>query len=266
MKRQPARDGLQARRCPGAKLRRVVILMVTTAIPILALGGGATIDLGAAGSRDDILVPLVFSGPSIGLGGFLGWRGLGAEQDASLLAGFAYLTNRFGHEAALITLDARWTALSPALATPAGYVQFGSGLVYEVRDSYLGSWDDAHLYWIGTLGLPLVVQHRTSLGTRWNARSRLSVQFLTLESRPPGYRKNKQDDLDNPAFLLGTPLESPDWKAPWQHLDVAVDVNMRRSESPWEFGIRGAAVRAADPKQAFVLESGILISRNWGGQ
>lgn len=229
-----------------------------------AFDGGALLEAGTAGVRDDLLVPLVFSGPRLGLGGFAGWEGFGARHEARARLGLTYETNRYGHEAGTIDDELSWLLDWPVFAPTAGPLRLGTGLASRNHLSYLGSWDDAHGYWIASISVPATIRQELSFGG-WDGSVRLSVAALVLESRTPGGDLPKQHALGDPWFGFGRRFADPEPTAPWNHLDLQLETWWKPAGGAWEFGATTGFVRASEPRQAFVLDASLRVARRWGG-
>lgn len=239
-------------------------VVLTLALSAAAFEGGVAFESGALGMRDDLVVPLVFSGVPLGLGGFARWEGWQAHQDARARLSLAMLTNRFAHEAIGVDEELSWWLDWLAPAPLPSTMTLGTGLVSRSRFAVLESWDDAHGYWIGSLSLPASVGASGSvLGRPW--RGRFSIAVLALQSRPPEHYAVKQQPLADPRFVLDRQFFGLEPVAPWDHLDLELETWMKTGWRGLEWGTTLGMVRASQPRQAFVLNAIVKVGYRWGG-
>ncbi len=205
---------------------------------------GVALGLRGDAVRDDLMVPLGFAGPGFQVQGFYrGWVGRGVMTARADLA-FAYLFNRFGHEAATLTTgaDVAWTF--NVLYRETWHVELGPTLVHESRASYLFSWDDAHIYWLGAQWLGLAVRHVRRLTDNWRLEASASAALLGFAGRPPSYRYNKQETSENGSYYFTQPVRSESFVMLNELQAFRLDLAVRQSAYSrfdvgrgWTFGL-----------------------------
>ena len=171
-----------------------------------ALGVGAGLRGDAV--REDLVVPLTFSGPGVRLLAlYRGWIGPGLLTVRADV-GLAFLFNRYGHIAATLdySAEAAWTAR--VLRGMGWHLSLGPVVALDSRVNYLYSWDDAHGYWLGSQWLGPMLRHARRLSDRWQLESSASLALLGFEGRPPAYRYNKQDALTHVDYFFSQPQQS----------------------------------------------------------
>jgi hypothetical protein len=267
----PARD---LDRCHG----RAFVALCTLLVPVAAWAEsdearhGIGLRLGIRGTsvREDLLVPLTFSGAGPDLGA--SYRGLlgPGRLDVGLEAGASLVANRFGHLG--VTFD---HALDVGYLLPvgeAGAWRFDAGpVVGENSDSLaLESWDDAHGYWLGLGWLGPRGSVAGPIGKGWQLEATADLALLGLAGRPPAYRANKQDPTTRFSFYAWHTFADAQVVGPWDVQHFRFDVAARPSPNSgrvgrgWSFGIQGRFTRADFPKTIIVLESVLYAGWTWG--
>lgn len=233
----------------------------------------ASAGLRADAVREDLVVPLTFSGPGIRL--LFGYRG---EVGPGLLmangdVGFAFLWNRYGHEAATIDhdLDVTWTV--PFRRTPVSHWAAGLMATDEARFDYLFSWDDAHAYWLTTQWLGPAARYGRRLSERWRLESRAAFAALAFEGRPPSYRYRKQETRPSLTYPFTQPYGSESLVTAAELQAVRLDVALRRAGYTgsdvgrgWSFGIDARFARTNVSATHIDLGLCLYVARAWGLQ
>ncbi len=233
----------------------------------LAVGLG----LRADAVREDLLVPLTFSGPGVRL--MVGYRG---EVGPGMLAangdlGFAFLLNRYGHQAAAIehNLDASWTV--PFRRTTVSHWALGPMVAAEGHFNYIYSWDDAHPYWLAAQWLGPAVRYGRALSERWRLESRAALAVLGFEGRPPTYRYRKQEMRPSVTYPFTQPYGPESFVTVADLQAVRFDLALRRTGYTgsdvgrgWSFGFELRLARTGTPVTNINLDAGIYAARAWG--
>jgi hypothetical protein len=226
-------------------------------------------DVGLASFREDLLVPLAFSGFGTQLGVDYELRGKQQSFEADLTLGAAYALNRFEHQALGLNHDIGLGYVRVLDRTDVCEWWLGAGLREQTHLQLIESWDDAHGYWIATWALGPIVHHERQLWSRGWLEARTELGLLGLVSRPPSYRFNKQDALTHVDFHFNRSFDDPEWFSP-------LDVQLLRLSALVRF--RGAAqhgrgfglgldfqfARASEPEPAATTYSGVRLAYGWG--
>lgn len=227
------------------------------------MGGGIFVTAGSRGVREDILVPLVFSGPEVGSRGFLVWEGFGASQEFRGEFALSKQTNRFGHEATSAYEELSWWADWHVTGHRDGRLFLGTGISSVSRSTMIESWDDAHVYWIGSLTAPLTIRQEFAF-KEWEGHVSLSAAALALQSRAPAYYRTKQQPTGDPVLLLDRQFFDLEPTSPMDHLDLGLEALMGPAGNGWIVGASAGFVRASEPKPTFVLDGGLRVGYRWG--
>jgi hypothetical protein len=221
--------------------------------------------------REDLVVPLGFSGPGIRLMG--GYRG---EVGPGMLAvhgdlGMAFLFNRYGHQAATIDhdLDAAWTL--PFRRTAISHWALGPMLAIEGHFNFLFSWDDSHAYWLAAQWLGPAVRYGRRLTEEWRLESRAGLALLGFMGRPPSYRYRKQETRPSVIYPFSQPYGSESFVTAAELQAARLDVAVRRRPysgsdvgNGWSFGVDLRLARAGTPATSINLGVCLYAARAWG--
>jgi hypothetical protein len=257
-------------------LRRLVggaILLLCGAISGLAHAQhalGFNVDGGVASYRDDLLVPRALSGPRLGLGvtyaGMLGPGTLHVHLQLAAAVGIdrdAYLGLVLDHAlGADYVFDLGLRRGGPRLA-------LGPSLGIDTDVLGVSDWDDSHAYWLALRWIGLTLRATTPAwrGSRWDLT--VELPLFGLLSRPPVYRMNQMDALDEPSFYIFDVQRDPKpvWLPDVQQLRVAVDLWRDASAGlvarGWAVGAEARIVHAADPRSAFAFRTTLRFSAVW---
>lgn len=228
------------------------------------------LDIAAQAVRDDTLVPLAHGGlrPS------LSPRYFGDLETGMLLAdgrlGLGYVVSSEGEEGATFTWGLHAAYLFYLNADAAEGLAVGPALGWDNETFYLGDWDDAHTYWIGAMWLGPRARWWRRLDESWRLDIDGQIGVIGLLSRPPEYRKTKQEtSYDIPRFYAWPTRDlKPAWIGNFQVARISLDFYNSRSTSrvPTGLGL-GTEIgflRASNPDQAFSVEASLRISYSWG--
>jgi hypothetical protein len=220
--------------------------------------------------REDLLVPLTFSGGGPDLGatyrGLLGPGLLDARSEIAL----ALVANRFGHLG--LTLH-HALAVAYRLPLPGSLAwRFAlGGAVGESSDSLaLESWDDAHGYWVGLGWLGPSASLQGPLSAGWQLAGTAELALVGTVGRPPRFRDNKQDANGQISYYTSHPFANSSFFAPWNVQFFRFDIAARWTPSEdrvgrgWSFGCQGRFVRASEPATILVFETVLYAAWTWG--
>ena len=194
-------------------------------------------------AREDLLVPMRWKGPGVGLR--LRWGNPGAARNHSLdlLLPFSLYENRFGHRAYGLGIEVGYGYAAGSLSTPfRGVLAIAGQLRWDLHDGFYQSWDEEHAYWLSSL----------SLGPRlvWTLpgppclRMAVEIPLLAAASRPPRNRWTKMDPLTRPSFHL-----------------IEMQKNMRLTGIPAFLGIRGGVTARMGARSSFSLSYDVDFTR-----
>ncbi len=199
--------------------------------------------------REDLLRPLAYRGPGLGLAlGFDRRRG-GTEHEAALALAADAVTTRFGQEAIGLGVSARYeqarrvAALGPAGRTT---VDVGAALRGSLALQYHVDWDDAHAYWLTAYDLGPLARLRWDRPGGGRLSATVVLPLVALASRPPERRFNKQDELKSVGFLLGRPHRGLRFAAPPRYLAGALRLAYER---PLGAALRGRVAYELDGRR-----------------
>lgn len=245
---------------PTVRRTLLCTLFLSASCACASLGLGIT--LGGDGYRDDVLVPLVFSGPSAGLVTTSEFHTFGLDWQPHAELRLDYATNRFGHESLLLFYQARmlaWKSIEWNATMP---LQWGTGLDLQARDAYLFSWDDSHLYWLSSIGLPFALRCRTKWHNGWTGQGTIASNALAYVAHRADFPENKVDPLKTASFYLSTPWNKGAWLLPWQYPSGFIALELATPSQRIHYTMTGefAVLR----NQAFSLGARAGLLYHWG--
>ncbi len=275
MRAPPARLTLRGM-LPGCCLVTAVALGGAPAAPAPAPRGAFSVgaDVGVRAARDDLIVPLASTGPVVGFAAhFLVASGPGL-LDSGLRFGVAALFDRDGRPAAGLYHALRLGYLPYVHRAPDRWsLAVGPLVAWETDVLWLAKWDDAHAYWIGRRWLGIAARAWRPLGRTMRVDVTAETSLLGFEARPPAYRYNNEDALDQPVFYFadvnrdarfGTLL---DWQAVRVEADLGwVPGSRKRAVVPtgWSIGVEQRVAHASSPASAFILQTTARLAYAWG--
>ena len=218
-----------------------------------SFSGRFALSLGQA--REDLLLPIRQTGPA----GLLGFSySLNTERwsletglSGALFIGF----DRYGTPNGAVdpAFQISWLHELPS---PKWLDGLSIGLTLGLREvlGYYASWDDSHLYWLGSGYLGATARAVIRLGPR-NLETTLSLPMVSLVSRPPQYRARKIDPVISPGYWLtrftdGVALTS------WHELQAfGFRAYWRTDENRWAFNPFAAVdfISYSEPMRATYL-------------
>ncbi len=227
---------------------------------------GILVSTGIGSYREDLVVPISFDGPSFLLGGQYLWQSERTSLQVRFGVSAAFLRNRFSHKAYAAALELRpsWTRLVWS-GSPGRQIWCGLAMPLQMRNLLMESWDDAHLYWLTAHSIALVGEYHTLLPRLGNSVIRLDLPVLGFISRPPNYRYAKQEPLNHFSYHFSAPNKSFDLKSIWGYQSPSLQVMVRRGSkgSLMNIGLEFSLAHYAEPKDIWVLNTGILFSYLW---
>jgi hypothetical protein len=200
--------------------------------------GLAFIGLGME-ARDDLVCPLRWDGPGLGLE--LSYEHIAprSRQQVRLAPTLGLLTNRYGHRAAGMGLRLAYCHLRRAAASGSrGTTYLGALVRWVTRPHVYVDWDEEHLYWFTAYELAPAARHELRLSDRQQLELGFALPLIALVSRPPAQRHYKADDLLHPGFYLSKPGERMRL-ASWNEyfaVTAGIDYGLRIARS-WQIGL-----------------------------
>jgi len=209
--------------------------------------------------RDDILVPLRFSGPGLSLLLLYERRGLVHQHKVDVSVGLALLRDRYGFSGALLSSSVGYRYLRSLWDnTLGGNICLGSKLNWSLNNEFFYDWDDEHLYWLTTIELGPALHYSRSMKKERQIHLTLSLPVIALMSRPPLYRYYKTDDLTKVGFLLTKPHEDLHVVSfdKYQAAEISFGYEMRRITLTY----RGSFKHATDPEPITLFVNSLDIT------
>jgi hypothetical protein len=259
---------------PNLPLPVSVTEPITTALPPMRRpvrhGIGLRLGPRATTVREDLLVPLTFSGGGPDLGasyrGHLG-RGL---LDTRLDLGAAVVSNRFGNLGFTIHHALAAAYRLPLPSSRAWRFALGGAIGESVDSLGLQMWDDAHGYWAGLGWLGPSASLQGPLAERWQLVASAELALVGTVGRPPERRNNKQDPNNRLSYYLFHPFADSSLFAPWDLQFLRFDVTALQTSADdgvgrgWSFGGEGRFLRATEPATLLVFEAVLYAAWTWG--
>jgi hypothetical protein len=227
---------------------------------------GICFSSGISSYREDLIVPLSFDGPGLSLGGVYTRRTDRNLVQFRLRVGLGYLKNRYSHEAWVLMLEMRpsWVR---KLAEHDRYGEFWGGISIplQMNNLFLESWDDSHLYWLTAHSLAAAFQWEKKVSRKDHAVVRMEVPFLSLVSRPPAYRYNKQDPLTHWTFHFSEPNRSLHVETPSKYRALFIQMLLRHQvrQSLLNLGLEFHYAYCRKPEKMWGLNTSVLVSYQW---
>jgi len=175
-------------------------------VPSHDIGGG--LHLAISQVRDDLLVPLRFSGPGAGISFGHAFDDGGFRFESRFRLTASVLFDRYGttNAALLPNLDLG----AHRHVTSFGDTQLALGAFLSLKETvlYPMAWDDAHAYWLGVTSIGPSARLLTPMGKRHMALE-LGMPIVGLVARPPRHRLYKVDNLVNVGFWFSRFADEP---------------------------------------------------------
>lgn len=224
---------------------------------------GYRLDIDNPVVRDDGLVRLAFKG----IGGSVGlaqkWHGhdFTIESDADL--DMNYLSTRYGNPGARISFLVQAVTSHTVIKFNNSIISAGIPLVASIDDWYLFSWDDAHLYWLTAYWTGLSANYDFQLANGVKISGKIKSPLTSFVSRPPEYRKDKQEGIIGDLFTRSNSSLQPVSVNRYRGIDLEISCAkmLRRSELSLNMGYsyRECSVNAP----AYVSRLFIGVTQLW---
>lgn len=218
--------------------------------------------------RDDVLVPLAFSGVRLApVPRYFGAVGPGLVVGDAML-GLAYVRDREGAEGVALSWKLHGSYLFPVHAGR-WCVTVGPALGWDNELLFISDWDDAHEHWIGTLWLGPGVRAWRWLRGRWRVDLAGDVGLAGFQSRSPAGRRPKQEVSEDLSLPFTDPTRALQFGSilDWQVARASVEfyATKRRAATPngWGIGSEFALSRASEPALAFAFDASLRASYTW---
>jgi hypothetical protein len=221
--------------------------------------------VGQSSARDDLLIPLAFTGPAVGLGARYALAAGPHRAEAELQLGIGVLQTRFHQQAEQLS---HGLAVGYRRELASGF-ELGGIVRWHDELSYLESWDDAHGYWLSQLVLGASARHVATLASRLVLETRAELALVGIAARPPGRRLNKQDALTHVSYhldRLGDGTHAA-WIGNLQSTRLESIVRLRSGTRPAGAGV-GIGVFASFARDSAAVEPYTLLTAGvtcrWG--
>jgi hypothetical protein len=228
-------------------------------LPAAPIGFALGVTLGANLLRDDLLVPFRWTGPLVGLsasGSFMTGR---VRHRPEISLSVTSATNRHGNAALAVDIGGGYRLLFDRLVGLAGGAfEPGVLIFYRQHNALLWSWDDAHDYWLNGFGIGPALAWRRVLSDRTTFCVEAGGSLLAFASRPPEYRRNKQDRLETVGFYFIENFRDLEVSLPdrYQAADVRAGFETRVGRGLIAAGYRFDLLRATWPEPGVALLHG----------
>jgi hypothetical protein len=234
-----------------------------------ALGG--SVGLRGDVVRDDLLVPLAFVGPGLQLlASYRGWVGPGILNARADL-GAAVVFNRFGHPGLTVSYGALADWTLTVLRATAWHISLGPALALDSRESVIITWDDAHGYWLGSQWLGPAARFMGQVNAAWRLEASAAMALVGFESRPPSYRKKKQEIRPGVGFFFTQPTQSEKFVMLDELQVFRLELALRRAAYDrfdvgrgWAFGLDFRLASTTIPDTNINLSLCLFAGRSWG--
>lgn len=227
---------------------------------------GVLLGGGIGSYREDLVVPISFDGPAFTLGGLYSVQTARDFLQIRLGISMAFLNNRFSHEAYAASLELRpsWTKLVWG-KKPGNQIWCGLALPLQMRNLFINSWDEAHLYWLTTHSVAIAGEYHTHLPRLGYSVIRLDLPLFGLISRPPDYRYQKQEPMNHFSHHFNAPNRSLAFKCIWGYQSPLLQVMIRRigKSALMNIGLELALSHCPEPKDIWILYTKLLFSYQW---
>ncbi len=227
---------------------------------------GLQVSLGMASIRDDLIVPLGFDGPAFSLGADYSSKSLENLFALRFRIGAGYVKNRFSHEGGIIALDLRPSWLKLITEDKAwGELWGGLSMPFQINNVFLGSWDDAHLYWLTAHSLAFSCEWRKQITELFVASVRLESPVVGFVSRPSTYRNEKQEALNHLGYHLAEPNRNLQFEslATYRAIFLQALASRELSGSVYHLGVEFQFISCDKPKKIQGLATSVTFVYQW---
>jgi len=228
------------------------------------------IDLALHQMRDDLLAPLRYAGPALGIRGAVERRSPGTEQEAQLRIGVAAGLNRYRHGAFALSVGGSYTYLRRLDLSHTGATSVLAGIAGSARmdDMYFIQWDDAHLYWLTSYAIGPAARVRVPLSGGRALTFDGGAPLLGFVSRPPEERFYKVDPLVSPSTWFTRPHRDLSFAAfpDLAGVDFRIAYTRSAGRSPARLVYDAVFRTTPNPRRAVVLEQALGFEWTLGGR
>ena len=215
-------------------------------------------------AREDLLIPLRWRGPSVGLR--LQWERAAAMSRHSIqgVVPASFYENRFGHEGYGLGFEIAYSyARQVREDLHRGRLFLGGQAKWDVHHGYYESWDEEHIYWLGAYSLGPRLAWDMPQGDNTRLAAVLDVPLIALVSRPPLERLNKTDPRTKPSFYFTSPHRDIAFAGPFDYTAVhgGVSVARRWGKSSIVFAYDLELVTYDEPARVVTLSNRFSIVR-----
>ncbi len=156
-------------------------------------------------AREELLVPMRWSGLGGGLQIAWGYKGEGWSLVTQLGLSLSYLEERFGNGGAILTPSMRLEGYGCILEKGPLSIDLGAVLRSRITDTYLFSWDDAHLYYLASHMLGPAATLKWDGFDKYIMTFGIRLPFIGIVGRPEDERFVKQDGINYLGFYFSEP-------------------------------------------------------------
>jgi hypothetical protein len=221
---------------------------------------GYCLSLSNGSVRDDLLIPLVFSGPKIMIGTDFKHNYDRFLLDNSFDISVLLLTNRFTHKTGGLKLN-----LSSSLLYPFsdGKIMAGPMFTGQIND-FLSSWDFSRLYWLTSYSLGACLKCEKPLTDKSSIDLKLQVPIFGIVSRPPEYRFIQQEALKH--FTYYFPHKDFNFSSlnKWQSIYISTGWQKKLKKSHIEIQLQYHYEKYSKPKSIYMEDYGLFFKQSWG--
>ncbi len=217
--------------------------------------------------RDDLLIPLRFTGPALGIHFDMIRINRSNEHRFSFHLTPAAAFDQFGHGSLAFSWGGAYSFLAKVYSFDMqnSALWIGPSVKINTDDMYFIQWDDAHLYWFTTYTVGPAFSYRHALNQRRFITVNFDLPVAGFISRSPEQRMNKVDDL----IFLKTWISRPHEKL---RFSVFPDILILGANIEYQTTARrqyhyGFAYRTtSEPKRTSILNHSIGVKWNFGGK
>jgi hypothetical protein len=221
---------------------------------------------GIASYREDLVVPLGFHGGALSLGPVYARQGESSLIRVHLRFSAGYLKNRYSHEAYVVRFELHPSWVRKLIQHDRfGDLWGGVSLPIQMNNLFLESWDDAHLYWLTTYSMAPAIEWQKNLSQKNKAVVRMEAPILSLVSRPPAYRHNKQEALTHWTYHFTEPNRSLHLETPetYRGLWVRLGLTRKMGRSLLNLGCEFQYHYCSRPQDIRAMNTSITVSYQW---
>lgn len=210
--------------------------------------------------RDDLLVPLRFSGGRavLGLGTLRRFGPREHELGYSISA--AGFRDRFKAGGAGTLMSAEYRLLHSAHSIGPFSIAVGGRLDWMLRDNYFIAWDGSHIYWATAFSAGPAFS--ASIPARQGIlRADMATDMGGIVSRPPVHRITKIDSTPIFSYHFRAPHRNLAPRSPGDHirLDWSLRYSAQGRRIRREFSYVGSFQRTLKPKDYYSASHGLAI-------